>query len=52
VDFSPQAWLAAWITGLAFLSASLGAQEVIGMAAGGRADLTATAVSAIWRWCS
>ena len=27
--------LAAWITGLAFISANLGAQEVIGMAASG-----------------
>ena len=49
--------LATWITALAFISANLGAQEVIGMAASGapstassRATSTGSARSR--RWCS
>jgi SSS family solute:Na+ symporter len=48
--------LPAWVCGLAFLSANLGAQEIIGMAASGakaasrRAISTGSAPSR--RWCS
>ena len=46
----------AWVAGLAFLSANLGAQEVIGMAASGPSTGSPPATSTGWapfpRWCS
>ena len=46
----------AWITGLAFISANLGAQEVIGMGASGAKYGIARVISTGWarsrRWCS
>ncbi len=48
--------LATWITGLAFISANLGAQEVIGMAASGAKYGILTThfywVARSRRWCS
>ena len=54
---SPAARIPAWIAGLAFISANLGAQEVIGMGACGRqvrhADLPLLlARRRSRRWCS
>ena len=46
----------AWVTGLAFISANLGAQEMIGMAASGAntasPPATSTGSARSRRWCS